>query len=160
MPEGGTLRVRTRGRGARRRPVEVEDTGPGLTEEQRTRLFTPYYTTKSGGTGLGLAIVQGIVSDHGGRVQVKTRARQGHDVHAACLPVGSRAIIRAMDELAVRPRSHETRILIVDDDQGTLASLSRAFALEGYTAITSSSAARAPRAAAAKSRWTRSSPTW
>ena len=35
------------------------------------------------------------------------------------------------------------RILIVDDDQGTLASLSRAFALEGYTAITSSSAARA-----------------
>ena len=61
--------------------------GPGLTEEQRTRLFTPYYTTKKGGTGLGLAIVQGIVSDHGGRVQVAERARRGHDLHAG--PAGA-----------------------------------------------------------------------
>jgi nitrogen fixation/metabolism regulation signal transduction histidine kinase len=71
MPGGGTLRVRT----AAEPPgvsVQVEDTGPGLDEEQRTRLFTPYYTTKRGGTGLGLAIVQGIVSDHGGRVQVES----------------------------------------------------------------------------------------
>jgi nitrogen fixation/metabolism regulation signal transduction histidine kinase len=76
MPEGGTLRVRT----AAEPPgvsVQVEDTGPGLNEEQRTRLFTPYYTTKRGGTGLGLAIVQGIVSDHGGRVQVKSEPGQG-----------------------------------------------------------------------------------
>ena len=71
MPDGGTLRVRT----AAEPPgvsVQVEDTGPGLDEEQRTRLFTPYYTTKRGGTGLGLAIVQGIISDHGGRVQVES----------------------------------------------------------------------------------------
>jgi len=55
----------------------VSDTGPGLTEEQRTRLFTPYYTTKKGGTGLGLAIVQGIVSDHGGRIQVESAPGAG-----------------------------------------------------------------------------------
>jgi signal transduction histidine kinase len=76
MPEGGTLRVRT----AAEPPgvsVQVEDTGPGLNEEQRTRLFTPYYTTKRGGTGLGLAIVQGIISDHGGRVQVKSEPGRG-----------------------------------------------------------------------------------
>jgi nitrogen fixation/metabolism regulation signal transduction histidine kinase len=76
MPDGGTLRVRT----AAEAPgvsVQVEDTGPGLNEEERTRLFTPYYTTKRGGTGLGLAIVQGIVSDHGGRVQVKTEPGKG-----------------------------------------------------------------------------------
>ena len=47
------------------------------TEEQRTRLFTPYYTTKKGGTGLGLAIVQGIVSDHGGRIQVESAPGAG-----------------------------------------------------------------------------------
>jgi len=71
MPDGGTLAVKTRavGEGV---ALEVSDTGPGLTEEQRTRLFTPYYTTKKGGTGLGLAIVQGIVSDHGGRIQVES----------------------------------------------------------------------------------------
>jgi nitrogen fixation/metabolism regulation signal transduction histidine kinase len=75
MPEGGKLAVRTAAA-----PgvvtVEVEDSGPGLTEEQKTRLFTPYFTTKKGGTGLGLAIVQGIVSDHGGRIQV--RSEPGH----------------------------------------------------------------------------------
>ena len=69
--------MRTRGRGGRRARIEVEDTGPGLTDEQRTRLFTPYYTTKKGGTGLGLAIVQGIVSDHGGRIQVESAPGQG-----------------------------------------------------------------------------------
>jgi signal transduction histidine kinase len=72
----GTLTVRTA-----RQPdgvrIDVVDTGPGLSEEQRTRLFTPYYTTKRGGTGLGLAIVQGIVSDHGGRVEVASAPGQG-----------------------------------------------------------------------------------
>jgi two-component system, NtrC family, nitrogen regulation sensor histidine kinase NtrY len=76
MPDGGTLSVKTRAveEGV---ALEVSDTGPGLTEEQRTRLFTPYYTTKKGGTGLGLAIVQGIVSDHGGRIQVQSTPGAG-----------------------------------------------------------------------------------
>jgi signal transduction histidine kinase len=76
MPGGGTLRVR-----AFRRDeavaLAVEDTGPGLDESRRTRLFTPDYTTKEGGTGLGLAIVQGIVSDHGGRVEVTSEPGSG-----------------------------------------------------------------------------------
>jgi len=69
MPEGGTLRVRTRleGDGV---AIDVEDTGRGLSAEAQAQLFVPYQTTKPGGTGLGLAIVQGIVSDHGGRVDV------------------------------------------------------------------------------------------
>jgi nitrogen fixation/metabolism regulation signal transduction histidine kinase len=69
-PPGGTVRVRTVEAGGAV-AVEVADTGPGLTDEQRARLFTPYFTTKKGGTGLGLAIVQGIASDHGGRVDVR-----------------------------------------------------------------------------------------
>ncbi len=76
MPEGGTLRIRTAAAGGSV-TIDVEDTGPGLSEEQKTRLFTPYYTTKRGGTGLGLAIVQGIVSDHGGRVEVRSEPGVG-----------------------------------------------------------------------------------
>jgi signal transduction histidine kinase len=76
MPESGVLTLRTFAV-AGGVAVEVEDTGAGLTPEQRARLFTPYYTTKQSGTGLGLAIVQGIVSDHGGRVEVRSTPGQG-----------------------------------------------------------------------------------
>jgi nitrogen fixation/metabolism regulation signal transduction histidine kinase len=76
MPRGGTLRVRT-SRLDSAVSVEIEDDGPGITEEQRTRLFVPYFTTKKGGTGLGLAIVQGIVSDHGGRIEVRSAPGAG-----------------------------------------------------------------------------------
>jgi two-component system nitrogen regulation sensor histidine kinase NtrY len=76
MPAGGTLGIRSRARPGGV-ALEVRDSGPGLSEEQRARLFTPYYTTKPGGTGLGLAIAQGIVSDHGGRVEVKSEPGGG-----------------------------------------------------------------------------------
>jgi len=50
--------------------IAVIDNGAGIPEEDKARIFEPYYTTKSGGTGLGLAIVHRIVSDHGGRIDV------------------------------------------------------------------------------------------
>jgi two-component system nitrogen regulation sensor histidine kinase NtrY len=76
MPEGGTLRVSTRGseEGVR---IEVSDSGQGLTAEECDRLFTPYYTTKQHGTGLGLAIVQSVVSDHRGRIAVTSEPGRG-----------------------------------------------------------------------------------
>jgi signal transduction histidine kinase len=57
--------------------IEVSDEGTGLTREECDRLFTPYYTSKAHGTGLGLAIVQSIVSDHGGRISVKSQPGEG-----------------------------------------------------------------------------------
>jgi len=77
MPDGGTLTVRTRGHASGDAVIEVEDTGPGLSEDQKSRLFTPYFTTKAGGTGLGLAITQGIVSDHGGRIEIRAAVPHG-----------------------------------------------------------------------------------
>ena len=76
MPQGGTLSVRTSAHESSAR-IEVSDTGKGITPEESARLFTPYYTSKSGGTGLGLAIVQSIVSDHGGRVSVRSELGKG-----------------------------------------------------------------------------------
>jgi two-component system, NtrC family, nitrogen regulation sensor histidine kinase NtrY len=76
MPEGGVLTMRTR-QNEQHTFVEVSDTGTGLTPEECERLFTPYYTSKSHGTGLGLAIVQSVVSDHGGRVSVRSQTGHG-----------------------------------------------------------------------------------
>ncbi len=67
MPAGGMLALRTAQHDGGVR-IEVADTGKGLTPEECSRLFTPYYTTKSQGTGLGLAIVQSVVSDHHGSI--------------------------------------------------------------------------------------------
>jgi two-component system nitrogen regulation sensor histidine kinase NtrY len=76
MPDGGRLVIRTRSQAAGML-LEVEDTGVGLTPEERDRVFTPYYTTKQHGTGLGLAIVQSIISDHGGRIAVESQPGRG-----------------------------------------------------------------------------------
>lgn len=76
MPQGGTLTLRTRQNGELSY-VEVSDTGTGLTPEECERLFTPYYTSKPHGTGLGLAIVQSVISDHGGRISVRSEPGRG-----------------------------------------------------------------------------------
>ena len=76
MPHGGALTMRTR-REAEHVIIKVADTGPGLTPEECSRLFTPYYTSKAHGTGLGLAIVQSVVSDHGGRIDVTSAIGRG-----------------------------------------------------------------------------------
>ena len=76
MAGGGTLTIRTEARQSGVR-LEVSDTGTGLTPEECSRLFTPYYTTKQQGTGLGLAIVQSVVSDHGGTISVSSEPGRG-----------------------------------------------------------------------------------
>jgi two-component system, NtrC family, nitrogen regulation sensor histidine kinase NtrY len=76
MPAGGTLTLRTIDAPETVR-VEVADTGKGLTPEECSRLFTPYYTTKQQGTGLGLAIVQSVVADHHGTISVSSEESRG-----------------------------------------------------------------------------------
>jgi len=76
MPAGGTLTLRTSHREDTVR-IELSDTGKGLTPEECSRLFTPYYTTKQLGTGLGLAIVQSVISDHHGTISVSSEEGRG-----------------------------------------------------------------------------------
>ncbi len=76
MPQGGELAIRTATL-VDRIEISVSDNGPGLTQEECGRLFTPYYTTKQHGTGLGLAIVQSVVSDHGGTISVTSTKEKG-----------------------------------------------------------------------------------
>ena len=80
MPDGGVLRVRTELRNAKGAPqveLRIQDTGPGIPEDLRPKVFNPFFTTREKGTGLGLAIVQSIVSGHHGEVEVDSQPGQG-----------------------------------------------------------------------------------
>jgi nitrogen fixation/metabolism regulation signal transduction histidine kinase len=67
MPQGGALEL-TLDREQGRARARITDTGPGLPEAVRARLFEPYFTTRSGGTGLGLAIAKRVIDGCGGRL--------------------------------------------------------------------------------------------
>lgn len=75
MPTGGTLRATVQMESQRLR-IAFSDTGRGMSPEQVEHLFEPFSST-TGGTGLGLSIVYQIIRDHGGTINVRSRAGQG-----------------------------------------------------------------------------------
>jgi signal transduction histidine kinase len=90
MPGGGRLQVRTSMQRRDERDwvlIEVTDNGTGMEPAQLERIFEPFYTTRaeSGGTGLGLAVTYGIVSDHGGTIEVESQ-RGGGSTFTVWLP--------------------------------------------------------------------------
>jgi len=76
MPNGGRLTVET---GLRNGMLEVKivDTGSGIPEENRKKLFSPFFTTKRNGTGLGLAISYRIIENHHGTIDVASELGRG-----------------------------------------------------------------------------------
>jgi two-component system nitrogen regulation sensor histidine kinase GlnL len=57
--------------------IDVSDQGPGISQENQSRVFAPFFTTKSEGTGLGLAISQRIVAEHGGVLRLQSEPGHG-----------------------------------------------------------------------------------
>ncbi len=83
MPSGGELEVRAdfvKKAHTSFCRIAVSDTGTGISEENREKIFDPYFTTKKEGTGLGLAIVQRIVFDHKGNVWAESDGANGTTV--------------------------------------------------------------------------------
>jgi len=68
--------------------IEISDNGRGISEEDLTRIFNPFFTTRPGGTGLGLPAVRRIARAHGGRVEVQSALGRG-STFALYLPVTS-----------------------------------------------------------------------
>lgn len=78
MPEGGILTFKAFTE-KRRVAIEVKDTGIGISQEDISKIFEPFFTTKEvgKGTGLGLAVCYGIITDHGGRLNVRSNIGKG-----------------------------------------------------------------------------------
>ena len=74
--DGKQLTVATR-RTDGRIEIDVADTGPGIPEDDLTKVLEPLFTTKPCGTGLGLAIVQRIMERHGGGLEITSEKRRG-----------------------------------------------------------------------------------
>jgi two-component system NtrC family sensor kinase len=86
MPDGGELHIRTRyERLAEELTIEVTDTGTGIAPENRAHVFDPFFTTKPAGTGtgLGLAVCYGIITAHGGRIEMLSNNGRGTRVRVA-----------------------------------------------------------------------------
>jgi nitrogen-specific signal transduction histidine kinase/CheY-like chemotaxis protein len=112
---GGTLTVRSRLSGDRLR-VEVDDTGPGVPPEIRSRIFDPFFTTKpvGKGTGLGLSVAHGIITAHEGRIWVE-ESPAGGARFIIDLPV--RAASPQIGEHDSPPVPPDTRVLVIDDEE-------------------------------------------
>lgn len=157
---GGVLTIATRtvsvdGESAARRPplaagehvvLEVSDTGPGIPEAIRGRIFEPYFTTKSGeerrGRGLGLATVYGIVRAHGGAIEVLDAVPRGATLRVwlpaareGAAGVGERAAEAARYAPRVAPGTRSGTVLFVDDESALRASCGAGLEQLGYEVL-------------------------
>lgn len=152
MPEGGTLTVKTANAELDKAlfkahpdlkegpfvSVIVSDTGAGMDFGMRERIFEPFFTTKAekSGTGLGLAVVSGIVSRHGGYIEVESVPGRG-SIFKVYLPATSGKVREARPQPVVSLKGDET-ILLVDDDRDIRDSVERLLGANGYTVIPAS----------------------
>ena len=155
MPDGGVVTISTAvvtigtaGVRSLVSQVTVTDTGIGMSDEVRERIFDPFFSTKTRqhGTGLGLAIAYGIVQQSGGTILVRSMPGAG-STFTVRLPVADGAIAPA----ASTPRTiapgvavHGSgRILVVDDDPGVRVSTERMLRQAGYDVAAAAGGAEA-----------------
>lgn len=109
--------------------LSVSDTGRGMDEATRWRIFDAFFTTKSAGTGLGLATVADILRDHGGAIDVRSAPGQG-SVFEAWLPQGR----EAPPSVNIRLGQGEV-VMVVDDDTAQRMRMEDMLAALGYEPI-------------------------
>jgi len=115
--------------------LRVSDSGIGISDEQRARLFRPFVqadsstTRRYGGTGLGLAISQRFCEMMGGRIEVQSQPGQG-STFTVRLPEKVRRLSRRA--LEADPLVEGALVLVIDDDQSTYATLSSTLSERGF----------------------------
>ena len=123
--------------------IEVSDSGPGVPEADRERIFEPFVTSKpiGEGTGLGLFVCRNIVRGYGGEISVHDRPGGGA-LFRVLLPVSAGSLKAASVPSAALPQANTAaHVLIIDDDAQIAAAFSGQLKRSGYRASTCSSGA-------------------
>jgi signal transduction histidine kinase/CheY-like chemotaxis protein len=137
MPEGGRIEISTRiGTKRNTADVEVRDTGQGMPESVRARIFEPFFSTKGPkGTGLGLAVAYSIITRRGGGIDVESRVGEGttftiHLPYAPLPPTSATGAPKQDKQTAAQSVSATAaadnalkgaQILVADDEPGLVA---------------------------------------
>jgi two-component system, cell cycle sensor histidine kinase and response regulator CckA len=155
MPNGGTITVKAEnvivgaeseleGASATKPKyvrVTVSDTGSGISAENLSKIFDPYFTTKSKGTGLGLATSYAVIKKHGGRIEVGSHVGKGTTFHVY-LPASDQRITipETSHRSLIRGRG---RILLMDDEEDIREVASSLMTLLGYQVETAENGSQA-----------------
>ena len=124
--------------------LTVSDAGRGMDDATAERIFEPFFTTKpaGSGTGLGLSTVHGIVADHGGAINVKSRPGQGSAFEVYLAHTEAPATTTA-PAAAPAPRGRGETVLLVDDDTPLVLLGEEMLAALGYEPVGFDSSAKA-----------------
>jgi len=127
LTEKGTVRLDADTKGGRL-ILGIEDDGPGMTKEVRSRIFEPGFGHREGGSGIGLALVARTVRVLGGNVRVRSEVGSGtrFEVRLPAAPRQSGVIPRA---------SIPSRVLVVEDDEGIRELIQTTLTLRGIDAV-------------------------
>jgi two-component system cell cycle sensor histidine kinase/response regulator CckA len=155
MPEGGRLRIETRNafvdeaesqRFESLAPgsyasLTVSDTGTGMSEEVRTHLFEPFYTTKRevGGSGLGLATVYGIVARAGGHIDVDSEPGMGATFTILIPATRELAVAKPIMPVASPTDAWGETILVAEDEPAVRRVVTRILSEHGYKVLPATS---------------------
>jgi two-component system NtrC family sensor kinase len=119
--------------------VTFEDNGPGISEQNLSKVFDPFFTTKEvgSGTGLGLSLCYGIIKEHGGAITVKSKPGEGAtfviDLPATQdLAEPTSETSGQNPEPATQLRGSGKRILVIDDEEAILEMVKETLSQDGY----------------------------
>jgi len=141
MPEGGTLSIATKDV-ADAVVVVVTDTGVGMPEQVRRRVFEPFFSTKGeSGSGLGLSMAYSIIRRHGGEIRVESEPGRGA-TFTLTVPTAREAPAPPTAP-STPPRRRAARVLLVDDEPQVLSALAELLQAAGHEVSAAASGAAA-----------------
>jgi two-component system cell cycle sensor histidine kinase/response regulator CckA len=118
--------------------LQVSDTGCGMTEAVKAKIFDPFFSTKFAGRGLGLAVVQGIVLAHDGDINLSSMPGEGtiFQVFLPCTHQSVAKVHRAISSSGVgQSKARTGTILVVEDEETLRLAVSKALRRRGFSVM-------------------------